>query len=116
MPRVRDRPFLTAEWHNVAALTYAVDEAQLRPYLPRGATIDTLEGSPRVSLVAFEFRRTRVGGLPIPRHIAFPEITLRFYVRQGGERGVVFIRELVPRGAIATVARLLYNEPYRRVP
>ena len=110
------RPFLTAEWLNVAAVTYAVDEARLRPYLPRGATIDTLEGSPRVSLVAFEFRRTRVGGLAIPRHIAFPEINLRFYVRYGGERGVVFIRELVPRWAIASVARWLYNEPYQRVP
>ena len=111
-----DRPFLTAEWLNVAAVTFAADEEQLRPYLPGGATIDTLEGSPRVSLVAFEFRRTRVRGLAIPGHIAFPEINLRFYVRHGGERAVVFVRELVPRRAIATVARLLYNEPYQRVP
>ena len=110
------RPFLTAEWLNVAAITFAADEEQLRPYLPRGATIDTLEGSPRVSLVAFEFRRTRVRGLAIPRHIAFPEINLRFYVRHGGERGVVFIRELVPRRAIVAVARLLYNEPYQHAP
>jgi uncharacterized protein YqjF (DUF2071 family) len=115
-PRVSARPFLTAEWLNVAAITFAATEEQLRPYLPGGATIDALEGSPRVSLVAFEFRRTRVRGLAIPRHIAFPEINLRFYVRHGGERGVVFIRELVPRQAIATVARLLYNEPYERVP
>jgi uncharacterized protein YqjF (DUF2071 family) len=113
---VRDRPFLTAEWLNVAAITFAVEEERLQPYLPRGATIDTLEGSARVSLVAFEFRRTRVLGLAIPRHIAFPEINLRFYVRHRGERGVVFIRELVPRHAIATVARLLYNEPYQRIP
>jgi len=113
---VPDRPFLTAEWLNVAAITFAADEERLRPYLPRGAAIDALEGSPRVSLVAFEFRHTRVRGLAIPRHIAFPEINLRFYVRYGGERGVVFIRELVPRRAIATVARLLYNEPYRCVP
>jgi len=113
---VRERPFLTAEWLNVAAITFAADEERLRPYLPRGAVIDTLEGSPRVSLVAFEFRRTRVRGVAIPRHIAFPEINLRFYVRYDGERGVVFIRELVPRRAIATVARLLYNEPYERVP
>jgi uncharacterized protein YqjF (DUF2071 family) len=110
------RPFLTAEWLNVAAITFAVDEERLRPYLPAGAAIDALEGSPRVSLVAFEFRRTRVRGLAIPRHIAFPEINLRFYMRYGGERGVVFIRELVPRHAIATIARRLYNEPYRRVP
>lgn len=113
---MRERPFLTAEWLNVAAFTFAADEERLRPYLPGGATIDTLEGSPRVSLVAFEFRRTRVRGLAIPRHIAFPEINLRFYVRYGGERGVVFIRELVPRRAIATVARRLYNEPYECVP
>jgi uncharacterized protein YqjF (DUF2071 family) len=113
---VRDRPFLTAEWLNVAVITFAVEEERLRPYLPRGVTLDTLEGSPRVSFVAFEFRRTRVGGLAIPRHIAFPEINLRFYVRHRGERGVVFIRELVPRWAITAVARLLYNEPYQRVP
>ena len=113
---MRDRPFLTAEWLNVAAVTFAADEEQLRPYLPHGATIDTLEGSPRVSLVAFEFRRTRVFGVAIPRHVDFPEINLRFYVRHNGERAVVFIRELVPRRAVATVARLLYNEPYRRVP
>jgi uncharacterized protein YqjF (DUF2071 family) len=113
---VRNRPFLTAEWLNVAAITYAADEERLRPYLPRGATIDTLEGSPRVSLVAFEFRRTRVGGVAIPRHVTFPEINLRFYVRHGGERAVVFIRELVPRRAIAAVARRLYNEPYQCVP
>jgi uncharacterized protein len=112
---VRERPFLTAEWLNVAAVTFAVDAEQLRPYLPDGATIDTLEGSPRLSLVAFEFRRTRVRGVAIPGHTAFPEINLRFYVRHGGERGVVFIRELVPRRAVATIARLLYNEPYERV-
>ena len=69
-----------------------------------------------MSLVAFEFRRTRVGGLAIPLHIAFPEINPRFYVRRGGKRGVVFIRELVPRWAMGTVARLLYNEPDQRVP
>ncbi len=101
------RPFLTARWLNVAAITFAIEEERLRRYLPGGATIDTLEGSPRVSLVAFEFQRTRVRGMAIPGHIDFPEINLRFYVRHGGERGVVFIRELVPRRAIATIARLL---------
>ncbi len=110
------RPFLTARWLNVAAVTFAVEQERLLPYLPRGASIDTLEGSPRLSLVAFEFSRTRVLGLAIPMHVRFPEINLRFYVRYGGERGVVFIRELVPRRAIATIARLVYNEPYVRVP
>ncbi len=110
------RPFLAAMWLNVAAVTFAVEQERLLPYLPPGAAIDTLEGSPRLSLVAFEFSRTRVRGLAIPMHIRFPEINLRFYVRYGGERAVVFIRELVPRRAIATIARLVYNEPYMRVP
>ena len=109
------RPFLTAKWLNVAAVTFAVEPERLRPYLPAGAEIDELEGAARLSLVAFEFRDTRVLGAKVPRHVDFPEINLRFYIRYGGERGVVFIRELVPRAAIANVARLVYNEPYRRV-
>ena len=48
------------------------------------------------------------------------EVNLRFYVRrrgpEGWRRGVVFIKELVPRWAIATVARVVYNENYRSVP
>ena len=110
------RAFLTAEWHDVLGLTYAADEALLGPYLPRGAQIDALDGSPRVSLVAFGFRHTRVRGIAIPGHITFPEINLRFYVRMNGERAVVFIREFVPRQAISIVARLAYNEPYRTIP
>ena len=105
--------FLTAEWHHVLGVTYAVDERLLRPHVPRGAQIDELDGAPRVSVVAFGFRHTRVKGIAIPGHIAFPEINLRFYVRLRGERGVVFIREYVPRPAISLVAKLAYNEPYR---
>jgi uncharacterized protein len=110
------RPFLTAQWHHVLAVTYAAERALLEPHLPRGAQIDELDGSPRVSVVAFGFRHTRVRGLAIPGHITFPEINLRFYVRMHGERAVVFIREFVPRPAISLVAQLRYNEPYRTIP
>jgi uncharacterized protein YqjF (DUF2071 family) len=109
-------PFLTAEWRDVIGVTFPCPPEQLTPHLPPGATIDTLEGAPRVSLVAFAFSHTRVRGIPIPGHIRFPEINLRFYVRYEGHRAVVFLREIVPRRAIATVARLRYNEPYVRVP
>jgi hypothetical protein len=53
-------------------------------------------------------------------HSDFEEVNLRFYVRRhtGGEvrRGVVFIREMVPRRAIAFVARTFYNEKYVALP
>jgi uncharacterized protein YqjF (DUF2071 family) len=59
-------------------------------------------------------------GLPIPFHQKFEEINLRFYVRRkaedGWRRGVVFVKEIVPRAAIALVARWLYNENYVALP
>lgn len=109
------RTFLTAQWTHVLGVTYAADEELLAPHLPRGAQIDTLEGSPRVSIVAFRFRGTRLRGVPIPLHVNFGEINLRFYVRLNGRRGVVFIREFVSRPAISLVAKLTYNEPYRTI-
>lgn len=109
------RPFLTAEWRHVLGVTYAVDAARLEAHLPRGAEIDALEGSPRVSLVAFQFRHTRLRGVPIPLHVNFGEINLRFYVRLHERRAVVFIREFVARPAISVVAKLSYNEPYRTI-
>ena len=107
--------FLTADWLHVLGVTYPVDEALLLAHLPRGAQIDTLEGSPRVSIVAFHFRRTRLRGIPIPLHVNFGEINLRFYVRLHDRRAVVFIREFVSRPAISIIAKRSYNEPYRTI-
>ncbi len=110
------RPFLTAEWGNLFLATYAVPPALLEKRLPPGLELDTRDGSAFVSLVAFEFLHTRVLGVPWPCYRNFPELNLRFYVRRGGERGVVFVREFVPQRLVAWLARLLYNEPYRAAP
>jgi uncharacterized protein len=110
------RPFLTAEWRNVVSATYEVEEERVASYVPPGVELDRLHGTARLSLVAFEFDHTRVHGVPVPGCVRFPEINLRFYVRYRGERGVVFIRELVPRRLVAFVARARYNEPYQRMP
>jgi uncharacterized protein YqjF (DUF2071 family) len=110
------RPLLTARWQNLLVVTYPVADELLAPHLPPGVEIDRLGERARVSFVAFEFARTRLYGLPIPGHTSFPEINLRFYARAGGERGIVFIREFVPRRAVVLVARARYNEPYVRIP
>jgi uncharacterized protein YqjF (DUF2071 family) len=111
--------FLTAKWQNLVMVNYAVDPEILTKYLPAGTDQDFHDGKCFVSLVGFMFRNTRVLGMPVPFHINFEEINLRFYVRReiGEEvrRGVVFIKELVPRFAIAVVARNLYGEPYEAV-
>jgi uncharacterized protein len=110
------KPFLTARWSQLAMLNYSVSPDILRARVPRGTELDTHAGRTMVSVVGFLFEETRVRGLAIPGHIRFEEVNLRFYVRRGDKRAVVFLRELVPRFAIATVARLLYNEPYLAVP
>jgi len=107
-----NKRFLTAEWKNLVMLNYAVDSSLLEPFVPAGTELDAFEGKTYLSLVGFEFNRTRVLGFAVPFHQNFEEVNLRFYVRRGSKRGVVFIRELVPKYAVAAVARLLFNENY----
>jgi uncharacterized protein YqjF (DUF2071 family) len=116
----RRRAFLTAEWRYLVMLNYDVDPAVLHALVPRHTELDLFDGRAIASVVGFRFLRTRLLGIPIPLHRNFEEVNLRFYVRHktsDGEvrRGVVFVRELVPRLAIALTARLAYNEPYLAV-
>src|SRR5882757_4261033 len=106
----RQNRFLTAEWKNLAMLNYAVDGSLLKRFVPAGTELDLFEGSTYLSLVGFEFNRSRIFGFPVPFHQAFEEVNLRFYVRRSSKRGVVFIRELVPKFAVAAIARLAFNE------
>jgi uncharacterized protein YqjF (DUF2071 family) len=111
-----ERNFLAAEWRNLVMLNYEVDPAVVAGRVPAGCELDSWCGRTFVSVVGFQFLHTRVLGLPIPFHRHFDEVNLRFYVRhkENGEwrRGVVFVRELVPRRAIALVANSVYGESY----
>ncbi|HXN97454.1 MAG TPA: DUF2071 domain-containing protein [Candidatus Acidoferrales bacterium] len=113
--------FLAAEWRDLAMLNYQVSPKLLEPYVPHGTELDSFNGKTFVSLVGFRFLNTKLFGvLPIPFHTDFDEVNLRFYVRRSdagaNKRGVVFIREIVPKRAIALVARLAYGENYVALP
>ncbi len=113
--------FLTAEWRQLVFLNYAVDPALLQSFVPRGTELDFFAGKTYVSLVGFRFCNTRLfGKFALPFHSEFEEVNLRFYVRRevGDEvrRGVVFIKEIVPKPAIARTARLVYGENYVSLP
>jgi uncharacterized protein YqjF (DUF2071 family) len=113
-------PFLRAEWRHLAMLNFEIDPAVLHPLVPRGTELDSWNGRTHVSVVGFRFLDTSVLGIGIPFHRNFEEVNLRFYVRRkaedGRRRGVVFVKEIVPRAAIAFVARMLYNENYVALP
>jgi uncharacterized protein YqjF (DUF2071 family) len=114
------KPFLTANWRYLAMLNFAVDPKLLERLVPAGTELDFHDDITFISVVGFMFLDTRVMGFPIPLHRNFEEVNLRFYVRRktadGWRRGVAFIRELVPRAAIAVTARVFYGEPYSALP
>jgi len=108
--------FLKAEWKNLALFNYEVDAKILEKYVPAGTEIDLWNNKCYVSLVSFMFKNTKVLGIKIPFHVDFEEVNLRFYVKrfENGKwrRGVVFIKEIVPKKAITFVANTLYQEHY----
>ncbi len=112
--------FLTAEWRHLAMLNYEVDPRVVQPLVPAGTELDAWSEKTFVSVVGFLFLKTRVLGVGIPFHRDFEEINLRFYVRRraedGWRRGVVFVKEIVPRWAIAATARWVYGENYASHP
>jgi len=115
-----ERRFLEADWRNLVMLNYIVDPDALADRVPAGCELDFWSGRTFVSVVGFQFLRTRVLNVSIPFHRDFEEVNLRFYVRRRADgawrRGVVFVKELVPRFATAFVARRLYGEPYEAMP
>ena len=112
--------FLTTRWRHLAMLNYEIDPAILEPYLPAGTELDTYDGKHYISVVGLMFLNTRLYGISVPFHRNFEELNLRFYVRREtvGEvrRGVVFVKEIVPKSAITMVARAFYNENYVTMP
>lgn len=110
------KKFLTARWKDLIMANYAVDPELMRPRVPAGTELDLQDGKCFVSLVGFMFLDTRVLGIPVPMHVNFEEVNLRFYIKREAEgetrRAVCFVKEIVPRWAIAAVARGLYGEPY----
>ncbi len=102
-------------------VNYAIDPKILIKYLPANTELDIWEGKCYVSLIGFMFLNTKVKGIKFPFHVNFEEVNLRFYVKrhiQGEEirRGVVFIREIVPKPLLTFIANKLYKEHYVTMP
>ncbi len=113
--------FLSAHWRHLVLLNYEVDPEVLRPHLPMGTELDFRDGKTYFSLVAFLFEKTSLFGvIPAFFHRNFEEVNLRFYVqRTEGDaikRGVVFVKEVVPKPFLAWTAKTFYNENYVSMP
>ncbi len=112
--------FLKAEWRKLTIINYEINPDIVLKYLPAGTELDFYKGKCYVSLVGFMFLNTKLLGLPIPFHRNFEEVNLRFYVKkkenEAWKRGVVFIKEIVPKPALSLVANSIYKENYHTMP
>jgi len=113
--------FLDAEWRKLVMINYSVKPSLLQPLVPKFTELDTWNGICFISLVGFMFQNTQLKGIKIPFHVNFEEVNLRFYVRytdanNDPKRGVVFIKEVVPKTMISLVANTLYRENYSTMP
>ncbi len=110
------KAFLTAQWRNLVMANYEIDPVVLKKYVPCHTELDSFNDVHHVSLVGFLFKDTKVLGFSFPFHRTFEEVNLRFYVRykENGhwKRGVVFMKEIVPRRMITFVANTIYKEKY----
>ena len=108
--------FLNAEWRKLTIANYIIKPEVLQKYVPAGTELDLWRGQCYISLVGFMFKNTKLMGMKIPFHSDFEEVNLRFYVKrlEDGEwrRGVVFIKEIVPKPALTLVANVVYKEHY----
>jgi len=112
--------FLKAEWNNLAIINYEIHPEILKPYIPNGTELDYWNGKCYISLVGFMFESVMLLGMKIPFHRRFEEVNLRFYVKRfennEWKRGVVFIKEIVPKPALTLVANIFYKEHYETLP
>ena len=112
--------FLNAEWRKLAIANYVIDPEVLKKYVPAGTEIDLWKDKCYVSLIGFMFLNTKLLGVKIPFHTNFEEVNLRFYVKRlennTWKRGVVFIKEIVPKPALTFIANTIYKEHYETLP
>lgn len=118
--RTNKTSFMHAEWNDLLFINYEINPEFLEKYVPKGTELDLWNGKCYISLIGFMFENVKVLGIKIPFHVNFEEVNLRFYVKRFEDgvwkRGVVFVKEIVPKHAITFVANTLYNEQYQTLP
>jgi uncharacterized protein len=113
-PELTGRPLFDQRWTDLAFLHWAVEPAQVAPFLPAGVQPDVLDGMSYVGLIPFHMRQAGLGiGHPAPYLGDFLETNVRLYsVDEAGHHGVVFRSLEASRLGTVLGARWGYRLPY----
>lgn len=101
-------------WTDLTFLHWAVDPADVAPYLPAGTRPDVWsDGATHVGLVPFKMTHAGPGHLAVPYLGWFAETNIRLYsVDDAGRHGVVFRTLEASRLAVVLLARFGVRIPY----
>jgi uncharacterized protein YqjF (DUF2071 family) len=85
-------PWVMAQtWSDVVFAHWPVEPGNLRPLVPHGLDLETLDGAAWLGITPFRVRGLRLRGLPaVPGVSDFTEINVRTYVTVNGKPGVFF--------------------------
>ncbi|MGE9295894.1 MAG: DUF2071 domain-containing protein [Puniceicoccales bacterium] len=109
-------PFIRAAWRDALMLHFLVPAEELQAVTP--FPLDLYAGWGAVTLVAFRMEDLQFVRWPyLPTWATAPAehtfLNVRTYVREGGETGIHFLREYVPKLLARLVGPLTYGLPYR---
>ena len=82
------RSVMLQGWHDLTALHWRYEPAEVQALLPEGFVVDTFDGSAWVGLIPFRMRRIRLPGLP--QGIVPWEYTLAELLGDVGYRSALF--------------------------
>jgi hypothetical protein len=107
------RHVMNMTWLNLAFLHWRVDARALEPFIPKGLTLETFDGSAWLGVVPFRMANVRLDGLPaVPGTHNFLELNVRTYVTDGKRPGVWFFSLDCQNALAVRGARGLFHLPY----
>jgi uncharacterized protein YqjF (DUF2071 family) len=109
---------LSGEWRKLIMVNYTVPSKILQKYVPHGTHLCPYQDIYLLTLAGFLFEDVKVKGIRIPFNHTFEEINLRFYVEKDtdGEKGIVFINEIVSKLFFGFAANIFAREHYSIYP
>lgn len=103
---------LSFGWRDVLFSSWPADSSLLAAHLPDQLSVEEIDGTGWLSVVAFRNVHTRPRWFPRPLGFSFPELNVRTYVTCDGEPGVYFFSLDAPSILSVLGARLLHRLPY----
>lgn len=113
VPTPRGRWIMGQKWEDLLFLSWPIETARLRRFVPDAIQIDEIDGSAWISIVPFWMQDAHFHGLPpIPFLSSFPEVNVRTYVSAGEHKAVWFLSLDTQSQINVFLARHAFHLPY----